>query len=146
MYTYTYLLATRNTSSLLGPQFSRLSVAPPSARSRYLALLRPCTWHRARSLLRVKPSRRHAGTRAGRASGADLTHVGWGQVVRACARPRRRVRGRVPLAESRSVSQTFTRSARAKVWLASLAVSSGLGSVRLRTPAATGPLGNWRVQ
>ena len=139
---YSYLLATRNTSSLLGPQFSRLSVAPPSARSRCLALLKPCTWHRARSLLRVKPSRRHAGTRAGRASGADGTHVGWGPPtandkwsVHARARPSRGVAVRVP-------DGLFTRSARAEVWLA-LRSPSRLGSA---AHAATGPLGNWRVQ
>jgi len=132
----TYLLVTRNTSSLFGPLFSRLSVAPPSAGSRCLSLLKPHLADHARSLLRVKPSRRHAGTRAGRASGADVTHVGWlrtpstsGPCMRAPTAGD--VCGHESLSRSRSPCPRP--GPRERVWLdPSLAVSSGLGSVRLR--------------
>lgn len=96
--------------------------------------LKPHTWHRARSPLRVRASRRHAGTRArARASkwcrwGARrLGDPGPGphgqrQVVRACALTATRA-GTSP---SRGL---FTRSARAGPWPL-LAVSSGYWPTR----------------
>lgn len=125
------------TSSLLGPLFSRfVCSAAQCRRSRCPALLKPHTWqwHRAWSPLRVRASRRHAGTRArARASkwcrwGARrLGDPGPGphgqrQVVRACALTATRA-GTSP---SRGL---FTRSARAGPWPL-LAVSSGYWPTR----------------
>jgi hypothetical protein len=139
-----YIVATRTprrdayTSSLLGPLFSRLSVAalhrprPVPPEPRCLALLS--------AVVHLAPSRsrRYAGTRTRRHVGLGPPH----DKSSAHARAHADVRGDESL--SRSVSQTGfvlpgPREARANVAGPLLAVSSGLAA-----HAATGPLAEWR--